>query len=458
LPPEVLSRIIHLVPNENDTDTRSILALTHVCRCWREFIISTPEYWTSISTGSRDLATLSLQRAKGALLKVSIDMDHIEERKSWFSKIINPDIPNIKAMHISNIGSVQGPENAIPGFPQSTPRLRSLALGPPRFDWWLPNNGRSLEPGDIDLFESLAPALGRLELTFFPFYPSFLRLRALRTFVLRSYGLEIHLDTFLDFLEENRSLECATLDIGFKKDSHCHSKRRAPIANQLRHLSIAGEAARALISSIGLQRGAHLEILSRFGDWFRILPRIPMVAQFLNLRFLTFMECRLSLNRRIIRLSGPSGSFSCGDNNSSSPLAAISALPLSNVREFRLTHYRLNQGSEKFDPTLFPALETFAVSREMFASELLSAMFSNPSSPLRLKTLAFSNCDLRGDFMEELTQFASNRKESSSAQLRRVVIVDSKGNLPSVSSIEELEKHVPIVDVRLGRDLPADLT
>ena len=386
-------------------------------------------------------------------------MDHIK-KTPMFSKIINPYIPNIKAVYFSGIRSVQELETAIPGFPQSTPHLRSLTLHPPRCGWYVPDGG-SLEPGAVDLFESLAPALRCLKLSFFPLYPSFLRLRALTVFALRSYGLDIRLDILLDFLEENRSLECATLDIGFKVDSLCRSKRRAPIVNQLRHLSIANpakKANRALISRIGLQRGAHLEIPARFaGNWLHILPTIPTATQLLNLQFLTFMECRPSPG--IIRLSGPSGSFSCKDVCSDNKLfAAISALPLSNVREFRLIHNQLNKGSEKFDPTLFPALETFAVTREIFVSVLLSTVFSNPSSPPQLNTLAFSNCNLGGDFMEELAQFASNRKETSSAQLRRVVIVDSRGNLPSVSSIEELEKHVPIVNVSLGKELPTDLT
>lgn len=60
--------------------------------------------------------------------------------------------------------------------------------------------------------------------------------------------------------------------------------------------------------------------------------------------------------------------------------------------------------------------------------------------------------------MEELTRFASGRRNTTSALLRRVVIIDSKGNLPNVASINALEEYVPVVDVYIGKTLPKDLS
>ena len=75
-----------------------------------------------------------------------------------------------------------------------------------------------------------------------------------------------------------------------------------------------------------------------------------------------------------------------------------------------------------------------------------------------MKTLAFLDCNLTEDFMEELARFASNRKNTASTRLHRVVIVDSKGKLPSVVSVDALGKVVPVVDVRMSKELPGDLT
>ena len=60
--------------------------------------------------------------------------------------------------------------------------------------------------------------------------------------------------------------------------------------------------------------------------------------------------------------------------------------------------------------------------------------------------------------MKELKRYASDRKGTTSAPLHRVVIVNSDGTFPRVSSIHELGKYVPVIDVRLGAELPRDLS
>ena len=108
--------------------------------------------------------------------------------------------------------------------------------------------------------------------------------------------------------------------------------------------------------------------------------------------------------------------------------------------------------------SFFPALETLAIECETSVPYLLSALLSNPSSSPSLKTLAFLDCNLSEQFMEELTRLASDRRNTTSARLDRVVVVDSGGKFPSPASIDALEEHVPTVDVRRGTRLPADLT
>jgi hypothetical protein len=68
------------------------------------------------------------------------------------------------------------------------------------------------------------------------------------------------------------------------------------------------------------------------------------------------------------------------------------------------------------------------------------------------------DCDLTEDFMEELTQYASKRKATTSAWLYKVVIVHRGGVFPSIAAIRKLGEHVPVVDVRVGTELPRDLS
>lgn len=66
--------------------------------------------------------------------------------------------------------------------------------------------------------------------------------------------------------------------------------------------------------------------------------------------------------------------------------------------------------------------------------------------------------------MGKSTRFASNRKDRKNnlvetwAWLHSVVIIDSRAKLPSAESIDALEKLVPVVDVRVGREVPTGLT
>ena len=64
------------------------------------------------------------------------------------------------------------------------------------------------------------------------------------------------------------------------------------------------------------------------------------------------------------------------------------------------------------------------------------------------------DCNLTEDFMEELTQYASKRKDTMSAWLYKVVIVHPDGVFPSITAIHKLGKRVPVVDVRIGTKLP----
>jgi len=83
----------------------------------------------------------------------------------------------------------------------------------------------------------------------------------------------------------------------------------------------------------------------------------------------------------------------------------------------------------------------------------------DPTSASSLKTLALLDCSVTEGYMAELAQSTSNRRDTTSASLRRVVIVNLSNNkLPSVASIARLRKYVPVVEVMEGEELPKDLS
>ena len=148
LPSAILSQIARYVPHEDDDSyTRTIVPLTHVCRHWREFIISTPENWTVISNRCETLGVLSLQRAKAASLDVSLDM---RIRNPGFHDLLSPLIKNIRSFHVYGISEIEDLIKAFPNLPWSMPALQSLELRSPRGGNW---------DGSIDPFKPLAHAL-----------------------------------------------------------------------------------------------------------------------------------------------------------------------------------------------------------------------------------------------------------------------------------------------------------
>ncbi|KAF9786413.1 hypothetical protein BJ322DRAFT_1059468, partial [Thelephora terrestris] len=456
LPQEILPHIARHLLGENAVDARPVIPMTHVCRYWRESIISAPEIWTLISNSQSELMTRSLARVKASRLSVSIDMHSFRVDPGTLG-LLTPYLQNIDSLNVSDLMGIEELTRALPAFPQSTPNLRSLKLHCAYTSAkWNPT---------VDPFGSLGRTLKRLSLLNVPLYPSILSLGNLTDLNLRHYSFDDRMDTLLTFLEHNRSLEKATLDIRFTEASHRLSRRAAPTANSLRHLSILCNHpmnAQALVSSIALRRGAHLEIssLDRNTGLNDVLSDISL-AHLSNLPSPAFLG--YESYPRNIRLRGPNGSFSFSCFPSAGiPFEEFPLLPLTNVREFRLRHrtpqrHRSSHNLPVFNPSPFPALETLAVECDIDLLQFLSTLLSKPPILPSLKTLAFLNCVITEEFMEKLTQFASDRVNTTSARLHHVVIVHENGMFPSAASIHALGKHVPVVDVRFGTILPVDL-
>ena len=457
LPPEILSQVARHVPNWSDHNAGPIVPLTHVCRYWRESIVSTPENWTLISSSCEHVAALSLERAKAAPLVIWLSMESVM-RNPRIPDIITPYFQNVATLAVPSIPTFGEFTKRFPSFPRSMPNLRSLTLGVDNKEEW---------DLSIDPFESLSHNLRCLELIKIPLYPSFLPLKTLTRLTLIDWRFSLNLDTLLNFLEGNVSLESVKLWIRFVKPSLRNSRRRAAIGNRLLYLSITFRDvmdARALITNIPLRKGAHLDIFSIGGTRLKEILFGISTTHFPNLPSPTFMQYRPSMESvrlhrmKSVQLHGPNGTFSFRRHNSTAePFADFIEFPLialTSVRELRIIDF----GRVGFPLPSLPALETLTIQTYAGVLDVLSDLLSNPSSSPSLKTLAFLNCHLSEDFMEELTRFASNRKNiSTSAWLHRVLIVHWDGRFPSTGSIQRLRSYVTIVDVRMGdSEVPED--
>ena len=387
---------------------------------------------------------MSLERAKAAPLNLCLDMDEVRKQRG-LTDVLTPHIQNAETLEFSELITFVDLTRTLPNFPQSMPSLRLLEMS-------LSSHAPNWDP-TVDPFKSFPSSLRYLFLCRIPLYPSFLNLSTLVEFSLYDYGFSCPLDTLLMVLEQNHFLKCVSLGIGFRQPALRSSQRQSPTINKLQLLSVTceeAEDARAIISNIPLRRGADLKIISRDegAGLDSILSDIP-ATHFMNLSSPT----RMISEERRIRLSGPNGSFWFQGFSSKTTFAEVPLLSFDTIRELRLG----DPSSRAFDPSVFPALESLAIERGVSVQNTLSTLLSSPTSSPALKTLAFLNCYLPKDFMEDLVRFASNRKDTMLAWLHRVVIVDSGGRFPSADSIRALGKHVPVVDVQFGTELPTDL-
>ena len=394
------------------------------------------------------MAASSLERAKAAPLAIYLNMNTLK-RDPEFLDLLLPHTQNITSLCCIDFLTIEELTQALPNFPKSTPNLQSLDLI---------KSGHTDWTQTIDPFDFSAHALRKLSLSDIPLYPSFLSLRSLTKLSLLDYGFNLHLDTLLNFLEENHSLESATLTIGFAEPSLCRSSRQTPVGNRLQHLLITytdAMSARALISGIALRRGAALKIHchDRTARLANVLS-VVSATQLLNLSSPTFMGYRSW--PRSIRLHGPDGSFSYeSTSKQGDPFEELPLLPLNNIRKLRINCL----GSwipTKFRLSDFPSLQVLAIDGGTSVSLRSTVLPDHTSSPL-LKTIAILNCSVTEDFVAKLVQLASDRGNNNSTSLHRVVIVDSKGRLPGVASVERLRKCVPVVEVMQGNELPKGL-
>lgn len=463
LTPEILSRIARDVPHKySNIDAQRIIPLTHVCRYWRASILSIPENWTLISSCSKLLAALSLERSRAAPLEISLFMDEVREQPG-FTGLLIPYLQNVEILRISELTTVEEMTQTLPNFPHSTPKLRLLELS-------LSDEGGKWDPS-IDPFGLFPPTLSDLSLHDIPLYPSFLEMRTLTQFTFHNLKFSLPLSALSTVLERNHALESVTLMNNFPEiDAPLQHLHRAAIGDRLKYLRIhcwnAIADAQILISTISLRKGAHLEISSGCGKGLNEILSGISTAHLGNLPGPTFME--YESHPREIRLHGPNGTFSFNNFDGLDGLFLEFPVlpPLTDIREFRFIHRTSlipPPGPElSHQLTSFSALETLAIECDIECntdlSDALSPLISSNSDHPSLKTLAFLNCVITNSFMEGLTRFASNRKYTPLAGLHRVVIVHRDGKFPSAASIRALQMMVPVVDVRFGRELPTDLT
>lgn len=256
------------------------------------------------------------------------------------------------------------------------------------------------------------PTLSDLSLSGVPLGP-FLQLTTLTNFTYEG-SFALHIDSLLEFLEDNRSLERVKLVIKFASPEFRQSQRQSPIGTTLQCLIIKSsqpEDIKALTSArIPLKSTEHANLF--------IIPCGPnaISGPFLSDIVATHFRDRKRPTSMFygcgwaIRFStgreGPGlviASDKTEEASFSPTLENIRELPsLGNIRELGLYRY---QDNEQFDPSQFPMLQSLTIFSGTNLLQKLSKLRSSPQSSPNLKHIIFAKCDGPPEYHKELEEF-----------------------------------------------------
>jgi len=94
--PEILSRTPDYY-SEGGTD-QDLLALTHVCRSWRNTFASRPSLWTRLDLRNVDKTTTYIQRSKSSPLKLYLDKNRDDTYPYDTFSLVAPHIHRLKSL------------------------------------------------------------------------------------------------------------------------------------------------------------------------------------------------------------------------------------------------------------------------------------------------------------------------------------------------------------------------
>ena len=455
LPPLILASCATLV---SGADPRPIVSLTHVCRYWHKSITSSQRNWASIATAWKRLVPLCLERAGTATLAVDLSVSEVKGDFDFLVPLFS-HVPRIAHLSLTEYSSVETVADDLPGFlsaPMSS--LTSLELQ------------QTEEPAD--LFPSIrAPVppvftavskLKSLRLTKTPLYPPLFSIASLRELELSGYKDPFRLEQFIPFLDSNPNLEYAELDIRFLGGPGETTSVRRAFLPRLRHLSFTCSRAidsKRLLSHVSLPRGVRIEVTSTLSDQsaelLLFLPS-PLTPILELLHPITTIKTQVT--PRELQVIGGSSTFTFRSPRSP-PLNAhreFTLFPTSTVREFHadIRPLRYSVAGVFNVMNQLPALEILALANMDFPARLAKALTVEPVLCPALKTIAFLDCNIDSETVEELGEAITRRRDLIGAGLYRLVIVSSSGTILDSSTVRKLRGSVPCVEIRVDDDFP----
>ena len=397
---------------------------------------------------------LCLERAGVVPLVVDITVSDIRGDSSLLASLI-PCVSRISCLSLEGYPSIEAVAEDLPGlFAAPMSNLASLELR------------QAIEPAELfplneipvpPVFQNVSN-LKSLRLTRTPIYSTLFGVTSLVELKLTGYTNPFHFGVFIRFLASNINLEIVDLGIKFIEGSVWETPVQMTSLAHLRSLSITCSEpifAKGLLSCISLPPGICLEVSCL--QWTSLGMCLPSPPTNIHAALAPITAIRFQAAPREIRVSGNGGSlsFRCPQPQFWNP--ELHLFPTTSVREFHV-----DIAPWTFTPAFFvslftrlPALEILVVTNSTcWPTGLFDSLAGQPPLCPSLKTMAFFNCGLTPEAVEEFEGMVARRKGSTSTWLYQVVIVSSTRALPDYTLVERLKQHVPRVDVRMDDKLP----
>ena len=404
------------------------------------------------------MVPLCLERAGVVPLAVDITVSDVKSDEDFLKSLLF-HTSRIDRLRLVGYASTEAVTDDLPGF-FSSPMLNLTSL----------ELQQTTEPAQLfPLSEALVPPvfqnvarLVSLRLTQTPLYPTLFNILSLRELKLLGYTSPFDFGTFIGFLHSNLDLEYVVLDVQFVMDSVETAPTRKVSLSRLRNLSITCSKAidsKGLLSWLSFPRGVNVEVISTKMDpsaeLGSFLPSPPTPIREL-LAPITVIKTQLTPRELHLSGNGSVFTFRSLENPLNAhrefvlfPTALVRELYI-NIHPYTFTDIGLSKVMKRL-----PALEILAISEAaVFPIGLISALTEEPVLCPVLRTVAFFDCDINPDIIKNLGEALTRRRDSTAARVYRVVIVNSTGTLLDRTSIQQLRRSVPCVEVRVDDKLP----
>jgi len=296
IPPEVLS----LIPDYYDDDTdQGLIALTHVCRGWRDMFISCSSLWTQLDCMDFDKTRTFIQRSKSSPLDIFLEMHKDED--TYLDDaflLVTPHIHRIKYLAIY----ADAMPDAVRHLHCHAPLLEELDI-----DLTCTTHAPVL---DSALFKGDLSSLRELGLSGVVTHLPWNNLANLTTFDLRSCrpGRDF-ITRLLDFFENAPLLRTIMLEDSIPESSNAPPGRMVSLPHLHIFAITANPAHSILLNHLCIPIGVLLVLGFSFnGGESPLREYLPeTTANLGNLAHITAINLHLGLTQKFVRMKGPSG-------------------------------------------------------------------------------------------------------------------------------------------------------